>query len=57
MDAIQSLFIPVILGTARMGRMSLHAAQLVTGELGKRAGIRDRPHRYRKACPANKRCG
>src|SRR5207253_6988707 len=31
--------IPVILGTARMGRMSLHAARLVTGELGKCAGV------------------
>src|ERR1700758_1091107 len=39
MDASQSLFIPVILGTARMGRMSLHAARLVTGELGKCAGV------------------
>jgi hypothetical protein len=39
MEAGRPLFIPVILGTARMGRMSLHAAQLVTEELGKRAGI------------------
>jgi NAD(P)H-dependent FMN reductase len=39
METGRSLFIPVILGTARMGRMSLHAAQLVTEELGKRAGI------------------
>src|SRR6201993_538920 len=39
MDASHSLFIPVILGTARMGRMSLHAARLVTGELSKCAGI------------------
>jgi hypothetical protein len=39
METGRPLFIPVILGTARMGRMSLHAAQLVTGELGKRAGI------------------
>src|SRR6266704_874143 len=39
MEASRPLFIPVILGTARMGRMSLHAAQLVTGELGKRAGV------------------
>jgi len=39
MDASRSLFIPVILGTARMGRMSLHAAQLVTVELGKCLGV------------------
>src|SRR5213080_5472240 len=39
MEASRPLFIPVILGTARMGRMSLHAAQLVTGELGKCAGV------------------
>src|SRR6202521_152959 len=39
MDTSQSLFIPVILGTARMGRMSLHAARLVTGELSKGAGV------------------
>src|SRR5438477_9072792 len=39
MDASRSLFIPVILGTARMGRMSLHAARLVTEELGKSAGV------------------
>lgn len=37
--ASRPLFIPVILGTARMGRMSLHAARLVTGELGKCAGV------------------
>jgi len=40
MESNRSLFIPVILGTARMGRMSLHAAQLVTGELGKCEGVR-----------------
>jgi NAD(P)H-dependent FMN reductase len=39
MDATRPLFIPVILGTARMGRMSLHAARLVTREVGKRAGV------------------
>src|SRR3989454_8630672 len=39
MEANRPLFIPVILGTARMGRMSLHAAQLLTRELGKRAGV------------------
>jgi NAD(P)H-dependent FMN reductase len=39
MDASRSSFIPVILGTARMGRMSLHAARLVTGELSKCGGV------------------
>src|ERR1700747_795319 len=39
MEPGRPLFIPVILGTARMGRMSLHAAQLVTRELGKCAGV------------------
>jgi NAD(P)H-dependent FMN reductase len=39
MDNNRPLFIPVILGTARMGRMSLHVARLVTEELGKRSGI------------------
>jgi len=39
MEADRPLFIPVILGTARMGRMSLHAARLVTEELGKCAGV------------------
>jgi len=39
MEANRPLFIPVILGTARMGRMSLHAAHLVNQELGKRAGV------------------
>jgi NAD(P)H-dependent FMN reductase len=39
MEASRALFIPVILGTARMGRMSLYAAQLITQELGKRAGV------------------
>ncbi len=39
METGRPLFIPVILGTARMGRMSLHPARLVTEELGKRGGI------------------
>src|SRR6266498_765329 len=39
METGRPLFIPVILGTARMGRMSLHAARLVTEELGKSAGV------------------
>src|SRR3974390_3711930 len=39
METIRTLFIPVILGTTRMGCMSLHAARLVTEELGKRNGV------------------
>jgi NADPH-dependent FMN reductase len=39
MEASRPLFIPVILGTTRMGRMSQHAAQLVTGELRKCEGV------------------
>src|SRR6201984_2655674 len=39
MESNRSLFIPVILGTARMGRMSLHAARLVTRELSQCAGV------------------
>ena len=39
MDSERPLFIPVILGTVRAGRMSEHAARLVTGELDKRTGI------------------
>jgi NAD(P)H-dependent FMN reductase len=33
------LFIPVILGTPRQGRMSEHAARFVFGEVGKREGV------------------
>jgi len=33
------LFIPVILGTTRQGRMSAHAAKLVAGEVAKRNGV------------------
>jgi NAD(P)H-dependent FMN reductase len=33
------LFIPVILGTTRKGRMSAYAAQFVLGELQKRSGV------------------
>src|SRR5260370_37522344 len=39
MERGRPLFIRVILGTARMGRMSLHAARLVTEEPGKSAGV------------------
>ena len=38
METSRPLYIPVILGTARMGRMSLHAARLVLDELGKLRG-------------------
>ena len=33
------LFIPVILGTTRRGRMSAHAASLLTSQLARRAGV------------------
>jgi NAD(P)H-dependent FMN reductase len=39
MEATRPLFIPVILGTARMGRMSLHAAQLVVREISQHSGV------------------
>jgi NAD(P)H-dependent FMN reductase len=39
MESTRALYIPVILGTVRMGRMSVHAARLVTAELEKRDGI------------------
>src|SRR5260370_27194392 len=39
MEAARPLFIPVILGTVRKGRRSLHPAQLLTRELGKRPGV------------------
>jgi len=39
MDAERALFIPVILGTARKGRMSLHAANLMASEIAKRPGV------------------
>ena len=39
MEATRPLFIPVILGTARMGRMSQHAAHLIAQEIGKRPGV------------------
>jgi NAD(P)H-dependent FMN reductase len=35
MEATRPLFVPVILGTTRMGRMSLHAANLLAREVGK----------------------
>lgn len=36
---LRPLFIPVILGTVRKGRMSEHAARLVTAELAKRTNV------------------
>jgi len=35
----RALFIPVVLGTTRQGRMSVHAAQFVKNEIGRRQGI------------------
>ncbi|MCA1817184.1 MAG: NAD(P)H-dependent oxidoreductase [Acidobacteria bacterium] len=39
MSAERPLFIPVILGTPRQGRMSEHAARFVFGEVEKREGV------------------
>ena len=39
MSANRPLYVPVILGTVRKGRMSLHAARLVSEELGNRTGV------------------
>jgi len=39
MDEVRPLFIPVILGTTRQGRMSEHVARFVTGEVAKQAGV------------------
>jgi NAD(P)H-dependent FMN reductase len=39
LSAERPLFIPVILGTPRQGRMSEHAARFVLGEIGKREGV------------------
>src|SRR5438067_8333885 len=38
-DITQSVFIPVILGTPRQGRLSEHAANFVFGEVSKRSDI------------------
>jgi NAD(P)H-dependent FMN reductase len=40
MEGNRPLFIPVILGTVRKGRMSEHAARLVQAEVAKRAGVK-----------------
>ncbi len=39
MDAARPLYIPVILGTVRRGRLSLPVARLMEAELSRRAGI------------------
>jgi NAD(P)H-dependent FMN reductase len=39
MDPERTLFIPVILGTTRQGRLSKHVARFVTAEIGKRTGV------------------
>jgi NAD(P)H-dependent FMN reductase len=39
MDTTRALFIPVILGTPRQGRMSEHVANFVTAEVAKYAGV------------------
>jgi NAD(P)H-dependent FMN reductase len=39
MTDTRPLFIPVVLGTSRQGRMSEHVARLVFGEIGKRRGV------------------
>jgi NAD(P)H-dependent FMN reductase len=38
-DATRPLFIPVILGTVRRGRMSLPVARLLAAEVGRRPGV------------------
>jgi hypothetical protein len=39
MDSNHPLFIPVILGTTRQGRMSEHVANFVTAQAAKRGGL------------------
>jgi NAD(P)H-dependent FMN reductase len=39
MDATRPIFIPVILGTPRQGRMSEHVARFVLDEVSKREGV------------------
>jgi NAD(P)H-dependent FMN reductase len=38
-SAVRPLFIPILLGTARQGRMSEHVARFVHGEVAKREGV------------------
>ena len=42
MEAARPLFIPVILGTTRKGRMSAHAARLMADEIARRPGVETR---------------
>ena len=39
METVRPLYIPVILGTTRQGRMSQSAARLLHAEIGKRPGV------------------
>ena len=39
MTSSRPLFIPVVLGTTRKGRMSVHAASLMSSEIAKRPGV------------------
>lgn len=39
METVRPLYIPVILGTTRQGRMSQSAARLLYAEIGKRQGV------------------
>lgn len=39
MEAARPLFIPVILGTTRKGRLSAHAARLMADEIARRPGV------------------
>jgi hypothetical protein len=56
MNAGRPLYIAVILGTARMGRMSMHAARLVSEELGKYAGVETDLIDIARASSAHERC-
>lgn len=40
------LYIPVILGTSRKGRMSAYVGRLLASEVAKQAGIENRPDRH-----------
>jgi NAD(P)H-dependent FMN reductase len=40
MEPRPPFYIPVILGTTRMGRMSAHVARLLTEEVPKQAGVK-----------------
>src|SRR5437899_9838843 len=40
MNEVRHLYVPVILGTTRKGRMSAYAAQFMLGQLQKREGVK-----------------